>query len=135
MLGLLAMCVTCQWKKVIYKYDCNFVPIHKNQLDVLHECGKLTVRYWLPKFSKTLFPTPSLKCTTVVDPSPTLNKSSSANSICFYVFEKHRLVDQHCSSQTSSDSLWRNFTGESLTTFFISIRTLKLEYTPTKGFL
>ena len=121
-------------RKIIYKYDCNCVPFYENQLGVLRECDNLADLWGLQKSPES--PTnPSPLCTPTADPIPTLSPESTQPSpFLFSSLKNNNLWINFDSSQTVSDNLLRNISGDNVETPPQGTGQHGHEVTPTKKF-
>ena len=119
-------------RKIIYKYDCNCVPFYENQLGILRECDKLADLCGLPKSPESPI-NPSPLCTPTADPSPTLSPDSTQPSpSLFSSLKNNNLWINFDSSQTVSDNLLRNLSGDDFETPPQGTGHHGHELTPTK---
>ena len=108
--------LTVETRKIIYKYDCGCVPFYENQLGVLQECDNLADLWGLPKSPESPI-NPSPLCTPTADFSPTLSPDSTEPSPFFSHLKNNNLwINFDSSSQTVSDNLLRNLSGDNFET-------------------
>ena len=119
-------------RKILYKYDCNCVPFYENQLGVLRECDNLADLWGLPKSPESPINQSPL-CNPTVDPSPTLSPDSTQPSpSLFSSLNNNNLWINFDSSQTVSDNLLRNLSGDNFETPPQGTGHHGHEVTPTK---
>ena len=122
-------------KKVIHKYDYDCVPFYENQLGVLQECDNLADLWGLSKSPESPI-NPSPICTPTADPSPTFSPDSTQPSPSLFSNLKNNnlWINFDDSSQTVSDNLLRNLSGDNFETPLQGGGNQEQEDTPTKNF-
>ena len=121
-------------RKIIYKYDCNCVPFYENQLGVLQECDNLADLWGLPKSQESPI-NPSPLSSPTADPSPKLSPDSTQPSpSLFSSLKNNNLWTQFDSSQTVTDNLLHNLSGDNFETLPQGAGYQGHEVTPTKNF-